>query len=159
MSEIGVMLDTSFFIRLLDKADPLHGNALGYFKYFLENDYQLYISTIAIAEYCVRGKIDELPIKNLRILPFNLDHGQKTGELAKFIFENNGKLTLSNRNLIPNDTKLFAQAEKELGVSIYLSSDGESKKIHGLLRLNGLVKFDFFDLNAPYDEAFGVLNL
>lgn len=159
MNNQRVLLDTSFFIRLLDESDPLHRNAIGYFKYFLEKEFELLISTIGVAEYCVRGNLDELPLRNLKILPFNLDHAQKTGELAKFIFENKGKLTLSNRNLIPNDTKLFAQAEKEPGVSIYLSSDGESKKIHSLLRSHGLVKFDFFDLNTPYDEAFGVLDL
>ncbi|MGX1023886.1 putative nucleic acid-binding protein [Psychroflexus sp. MBR-150] len=33
-----VLLDTSFFIRLLNDEDPLHSNAVNYFKYFLEND-------------------------------------------------------------------------------------------------------------------------
>lgn len=32
----GVLLDTSFFIRLLNANDPLHNNAMGFFKYFLE---------------------------------------------------------------------------------------------------------------------------
>lgn len=57
-----VLLDTSFFIRLLNDEDPLHSNARGYFKYFLEKEIVLKISTISIAEYCVRGKIDELPL-------------------------------------------------------------------------------------------------
>lgn len=33
-----VLLDTSFFIRLLNDEDPLHENAKGFFKYFLDND-------------------------------------------------------------------------------------------------------------------------
>ena len=33
---ISVLLDTSFFIRLLNSEDPLHENAKGYYKYFLE---------------------------------------------------------------------------------------------------------------------------
>lgn len=65
----GVFCDTSFFIRLLDKNDPLHHNAKGYFKYLAERDFQLMISTIAIAEYCVRGDVNELPLKNLQIIP------------------------------------------------------------------------------------------
>ena len=32
-----VLLDTSFFCRLLSKSDPLHENAKGYFRYFLDN--------------------------------------------------------------------------------------------------------------------------
>lgn len=46
MTHKGVFCDTSFFIRLLDKNDPLHSNARGYFRYFTENDYELLISTI-----------------------------------------------------------------------------------------------------------------
>ena len=52
-----------FFIRLLNEEDPLHENALGYFRYFLEHDFVIKISTIAIAEYCVRGEVSELPLK------------------------------------------------------------------------------------------------
>lgn len=87
----GVFCDTSFFIRLLDKTDRLHSNAKGYFKYFTENDYQLQISTIAIAEYCVGGDILDLPLRNIQIIPFNLNHSKRTGEFAKIVFQNKGK--------------------------------------------------------------------
>ena len=72
MEQNCVLLDTSFFIRLLNEEDPLHDNALGYFRYFLENDFVIKISTIAIAEYCVRGEVNELPahpIKSVASLP------------------------------------------------------------------------------------------
>ena len=39
MEQNCVLLDTSFFIRLLNEEDSLHENALGYFKYFLEHDF------------------------------------------------------------------------------------------------------------------------
>lgn len=35
MEQNSVLLDTSFFIRLLNEEDPLHLNALRYFRYFL----------------------------------------------------------------------------------------------------------------------------
>jgi len=54
-----VLLDTSFFIRLLNDEDPLHSNAVGYFKYFLENEIALKTSTITIAEYCVLGALED----------------------------------------------------------------------------------------------------
>jgi len=66
-----VLLDTSFFIRLLNNSDPLHINALGYFKYYLEQGIRMKISTISIAEYCVIGKVSDLPLRNLEILAFN----------------------------------------------------------------------------------------
>jgi hypothetical protein len=79
----------SFFIRLLNDEDPLHSNALGYYKYYLENEIILKISTISIAEYCVLGNLEDLPLKNLQIIPFNLDHAVRTGEFAKVIFTAN----------------------------------------------------------------------
>tara|TARA_R110002072_G_scaffold199584_1_gene357257 strand:- start:227 stop:514 length:288 start_codon:yes stop_codon:yes gene_type:complete len=66
-----VLLDTSFFIRLLNDGDPLHLNAIDYFKHFAENEITMKVSTISIAEYCVKGTVDELPLKKLQILPFN----------------------------------------------------------------------------------------
>lgn len=58
-----VLLDTSFFLRFLKETDPLFKNADGYFRYFLENDIAMVISTISIAEYCVGGDVHELPLK------------------------------------------------------------------------------------------------
>jgi len=39
-----------------------------------DNNIILEVSTISIAEYCVRGSLDELPLMNVQIIPFNLDH-------------------------------------------------------------------------------------
>ncbi len=106
------LLDTSFFIRLLYDEDLLHKNAKGYFKYFLEQEIILKISTISIAEFCEKGKIDKLPLRNVQIIPFNLDHAKRTGQFAEIIFAENkiSKSKLTPRAIIPNDSKLFAQA-------------------------------------------------
>ena len=64
---------------------------------------------------------------------------------------------MSERNIIPNDTKLFAQADCEKAVEFYLSSDTESYKIYNLLRSETTLKFQFIDLNTPYNETFGLL--
>lgn len=156
----GVLLDTSFFIRFLNDADPLFRNALEYYKYFLSNDIKMYISTISIAEYCVGGSILELPLRNLAILPFNLNHATKTGEIAKIVFTKKGKLKLAERNIIPNDSKLFSQADVEKNIIYYLSSDAESIKIYNLLQEEGQKpSFNFIDLNIPPNEYFGYLDL
>jgi len=117
------------------------------------------ISTISIAEYCVGGDVHELPFKNLQILPFNFDHSKRTGEFAKAVFQHKGKLNLKERNIIPNDTKLFAQADCERLVELYLSSDLESKKIYTLLKQTKNPQFKFVDLNTPPNETFGLLDL
>lgn len=154
-----VLLDTSFFIRFLYDRDPLFNNADGYFRYFLQKEIIMMISTISIAEYCVGGDVHELPLRNLQIVPFNLDHSKKTGEFAKIVFQNKGKLKLNERNIIPNDSKLFAQADCEKAIEFYLSSDTESLKIYNLLKQETTPKFQFIDLNTPYNETFGILDL
>lgn len=58
-----VFCDTGFVIRLLDRTSDLHENALGYFRYFLENDYLIRMSTIAVAEFCVKDRIEHLPLQ------------------------------------------------------------------------------------------------
>lgn len=159
MMHKAVLLDTSFFLRFLNDSDPLFKNADGYFRYFLQKEITMMISTISIAEYCVGGDIHELPLRNLQIVPFNLDHSKRTGEFAKIVFQNKGKLKLKERNIIPNDTKLFAQADCEKTVEFYLSSDTESYKVFKLLKQETAPKFQFIDLNTPYNETFGLLNL
>lgn len=159
MTHKAVLLDTSFFLRFLNDSDPLFKNADGYFRYFLQKEITMMVSTISIAEYCVGGDVHELPLRNLQIVPFNLDHSKRTGEFAKIVFQNKGKLKLKERNIIPNDTKLFAQADCEKTVEFYLSSDTESFKIFSLLKKETSPKFQFIDLNTPYNETYGLLDL
>ena len=78
-----------------------------------KNEITMMISTISVAEYCVGGDVHELPLRNLQIIPFNLDHSKRTGEFARIVFQNKRKIKLTERNIIPNDTKLFAQADSE----------------------------------------------
>lgn len=154
-----VLLDTSFFIRLLNDEDPLHKNARDYYKYFLEQEIILKVSTISIAEYCVRGEIGDLPLKNLQILPFNLDHARRTGELAKVVFDNKGALQQANpRTIIPNDSKLFAQADIDKSITHFVTSDGRSLEIQKLLKEKVGVKFDVIYINTPHSEVFGILD-
>lgn len=156
-----VMLDTSFFIRLLNDEDALHSNAVGYFRYFLENEINLKVSTISIAEYCVLGKLEDLPLKNIQIIPFNLKDAERTGEFAKIIFNENKISTekLTPRAIIPNDSKLFAQADLDKTISYFVTSDVRSKNTLALLRNGTTPKFEIITIDIPYSETFGILDL
>jgi hypothetical protein len=157
MARKAVLLDTSFFLRFLNDSDPLFNHADDYFRYFIGNNIAMLISTISIAEYCVGGSVSELPLKNLQILPFNFKHAERAGAFARIVFRNKNKLKLSERNIIPNDTKLFAQADRESAIEFYLSSDSESQKIYNLLKQEDAPKFQFIDLKIPCRETFGYL--
>lgn len=154
-----VLLDTSFFLRFLNERDPLFSNADGYYRYFLENKIELCVSTISIAEYCVKGSLDELPLRHLKIIPFNITHAVRAGEFANLAFRNKGELKLSQRIIIPNDTKLFAQADIDILIKYYLSSDQESNKIFDFLKNSLMPRFQFINISIPYHETFGILNL
>jgi hypothetical protein len=149
-----VLLDTSFFIRFLNVNDPLFENADKYFRYFIEHKMVMIISTISIAEFCIGGNIDELPVKNLQILPFSSKHAERTGKLARIVFQNKGRLKLNDRNIIPNDSKLFAQADYETSIGYYLSSDEESLKIYNLLNKETKIDFKFINLKEPHTKIF-----
>lgn len=155
-----VLLDTSFFIRLLNDEDPLHKNAVGYYKYFLDNDITLKISTISIAEYCVQGKLEELPLRNLQIIPFNLKDAERTGYFANIIFSESKieKENLTPRAIIPNDSKLFAQADLDTTVSHFVTSDIRSGKTLELLKRKTEPKFQMISINNPHSETFGILD-
>lgn len=160
MKHKSVLLDTSFFIRLLNDEDPLHQNAKGYFKYFLENEIILKVSTVSIAEYCVIGAIEELPLRNIQIIPFNLDQAKRTGEFAKVIFAENKTSSekLKPRAIIPNDSKLFAQADLDKSITHFVTSDARSQKTLATLKKGINPHFDIIEISTPYSQTYGVID-
>ena len=176
-----VILDTSFLIRLLSAKDSLHFNAVGYFKYFLENDILMYVSTISVAEYCVNGDASELSLRNVRIIPFNFRHATIAGKFAKALYDARtaNEIIIDNRLIIPNDAKIFAQAncvdeiknfvtsdtwqchrydiETVDEIKNFVTSDTRSEKLISRIASKENVDFEHIDIQIPYTELFGVL--
>ena len=155
-----VILDTSFMIRLLNESDFLHPNAKGYFKYFLENSIPMYFSTISIAEYCVRGDFFDLPFQNIRVLPFNIFHAKEAGFFAHTLFhaKSRGEIDISNRLIIPNDSKLFAQGAIEQDIKYFVTADVKSKKNIDILRKECHAEIEHLGINTPYSSVFGLID-
>ena len=154
-----VLLDTSFLIRLLSEREPLHNNAISYFQYFLQHEFSLKVSTIAISEYCVKGSIDELPLRNLRILPFNYDHAIVAGIISEIVFRLKGTLPMgiSPRTVVPNDSKMFAQADVDIDIDYFVSADTEAKKVYDLIKSERNLRFQYIDINTPSNIYFNEL--
>lgn len=152
------MLDTSFLIRLLKEDEPLHVSAKAYFQYFLENDYVLYVSTVAIAEYCVKGDIDQLPFECIRIIPFNQDHAVIAGRFADTLYQakDKGQYTPDQRLIISNDTKIFAQASA-IGALYFVTSDTKSHKAMDLLAIGNGFSVTHVDIHDPITSFSGTL--
>lgn len=156
-----VLLDTSFLLRLLSQNDPLHSNALGYYKYFLDHAVDMKISTISIAEYCVKGEIIELPLATLKIVPFNFNHATLAGQYARTLFDakNRGDLSVENRLIIPNDSKLFAQATVENDIKYFVTSDTKAANTIKVISAQNEVSFAHMDIHTPYGQTFGCLEM
>jgi len=145
---------------LLNDEDKLHNNAIEYYKYFLENEITLKVSTITIAEYCVLGKLTDLPLVNIQILPFNLKEAQRAGEFANILFtENKVSITSLPRAIIPNDSKLFAQADIDKTITHFVTSDIRSKSTVKMLEIGLKPKFEIISIDVPFSDTFGILDL
>lgn len=123
--------------------------------------WELYVSTIALAEYAVRDAIAHLPLRYFRVVPFNIDHAQQAGDFARAVFEarKNLPVQLDQRAVIANDTKLFAQADVVSTITHYLTADRECEKVYTLLKSVRTPRFQFVHLSAPWHQTFGHLNL
>lgn len=125
-----------------------------------QNEIRIFISTISIAEYCVGGNIDQLPFKNLIVLPFNIKHAEKAGEFGRILYEaqKDKFLEVDERPIIINDAKLFAQADIEERINYYVTSDSRSMNIHNILRVKSNLNFKFIDIRNNLSETFGFLD-
>ncbi|PWB24654.1 hypothetical protein [Flavobacterium sp. HTF] len=154
-----VLIDTCFLIKLLDNTSDLHQNALGYFQYFLKEKIVMKISTISIAEYCVRGDFEDIPIRNLQIINFNLPHAHLAGGFAEIVFRHkrNGAISTDLRSIIPNDTKLFAQASIEESINCFVTCDSKAEAIYKTISSEHKMNFDFWDINITVNDRIGIL--
>lgn len=150
------LLDTSFFIRLLNPEDCLQEQAREYLEYFLNESVALYVSTIAISEFCVKGSLEMLPLNCLRILPFNLCHAEASGTLYAQVQElkGNGQSLGIQRNVVTNDCKMFAQANVE-GFDYFVSSDSKAGTL--LSRIGESIHFRFIDISNSIQSEMGIL--
>lgn len=127
---ISILLDTSFLITLADPSRPHHPVAQRYFREAIAHDAPLYLSVIVASEFQVKQAVTDLPLRNLQVLPFNIDHAMTAGNLMRRIQRDPG----DDRLAVKDDVKLLAQAICE-SISHILTED-ESTLCKYLARLN-----------------------
>lgn len=115
----------------------------------------LYISTIAIAEYCVRGVREDLPLQIIRILPYTMPHAQETARLAGQMQVHRSSLE-GSRDAVKGDCKMFAQANVE-AFDYFLSSDTKASQLCQRLG-EGFAGFRFIDISETPSSVFGHLD-
>lgn len=151
-----MLLDTSFFMHLLDPDKQWYQQAHSYMRCFMESNWTMYLSTIALAEWCVRGNMHQLPLENLQILPFAVSHAERAGIFTSIALQNRSNES-GQRTLVKNDTKLFAQADEKKDITHYLFSDEKSEKLfQQIVRSGYQPRFRFTSLCLPIEQTLPV---
>ena len=140
-----VLLDSGFLIRLMNPDEVLHKVALDLFRSFVTLGITCKVSTIALAEYGVKGELRYLPSSYLQYIPFDIHHAELAAIFMRTILrvKQERGAVIQPRAIIPNDTKMFAQASVEKDVFAFVSADSEAKKVYSLLEKPD---FDFIDI-------------
>lgn len=159
MTGVGsVLLDCSFCIHLLKEDAEYHQNAMDYFKYFLEEKIEIFLSTIVVSEYAVADDPDNLLSLNaFRILEFDYLDAKTAGSFFSSIKGNEQLRKIEQRKVIINDVKLFAQIQNRK-IDAYITSDRKSlRKIKEPLEEHENLKVIFIDIAVPLNECLGRL--
>jgi predicted nucleic acid-binding protein len=146
---ISALLDTSFFITLADPSRAHHMVARHYFTEALQQGCPLYLSAIVASEFQVKQAVTDLPLRNLNVLPFNIDHAMMAGQLMKVLKRDRG----DDRAVVKDDVKLIAQMVCE-SITHVLTED-HSTLAKYLLKLNdaGHTKGRSILLKEGFDPA------
>jgi predicted nucleic acid-binding protein len=116
-----VLLDTSFLISFANPDRPQHDVARQYFRECIHRQIPMYLSAIVVSEFQVRQAINDLPLRNFVVLPFNVDHAMRCGILVRQLARD----AADDRVRVKDDFKLIAQCDCE-GISHLLSEDAST---------------------------------
>lgn len=116
-----VLLDTSFLISLSDPARSHHTSALAYYRECVRRQVPMYLSTIVISEFQVKQAINDLPLRNFVVLPFNVDHAMRCGLILRTMARD----PEDDRVRVKDDFKLLAQCDCE-AISHLISEDAST---------------------------------
>jgi PIN domain nuclease of toxin-antitoxin system len=116
-----VLLDTSFLISFADSSRPNHATAHSYYRECVRRQIHMYLSTVVISEFQVKQAINDLPLRNFVVLPFNIDHAMKCGLLIRSLPRD----PEDDRVRVKDDFKLVAQCDCE-AISHLISEDAST---------------------------------
>jgi predicted nucleic acid-binding protein len=144
-----VLVDTSFLITLSDPARAHHVTAQSYFRTCIERRVPLFLSCIVISEYQVRQAINDLPLRNFIVLPFNVDHAMASGLLVKSLPRDGA----DDRVRVKDDFKLIAQCQCERITHVLTEDASTLTKYVDRLRGEGRVETRSILLRSGFDAS------
>lgn len=144
-----MLLDTSFLISFTDPARAHHAAAIAYYRECVRRQVPMYLSTIVISEFQVKQAINDLPLRNFVVLPFNVDHAMRCG----LIIRSMDRDPEDDRVRVKDDFKLLAQCDCE-AISHLISEDASTlAKYLDRARETGLAATKVVLLREGFDAA------
>ena len=111
-----ILVDTGYLINLSDYKNRDNGQvALSYQEYFINNQFNLLLSSIVVAEFHQRQDIkDILKLKVFKALPYNINDAVATASILEQYPRgkaNNIRSSATSRAEFKDDYKIIGQAE------------------------------------------------
>lgn len=146
------VVDTGFLISLVGRNRPCHQAARSYYKYFLDNSVVMLLPTVVIAEFSIVQPVTDLPLRNFRVLPFNLPEAVKCAELNAHHYRHQ----LGNagqRDSVKDDFKIIAQAVVQEARLFVTEDETTLCKYCERLKADSKIEFRVIKLSGGFDEA------
>ena len=149
----GVILDTSFLIKLVDSTCKENQAAKAHWAYFASNDIRVFLPTIVVSEFQTQDQIPDFIYSSAILLPFNFNDAETCAKInfPKPEDRSGTKGQPGARQAIKDDIKIIAQAINE-NVSFAISGDAETflkfvKRLNaeGKTACRGIALTDKFD--------------
>lgn len=150
-----VLVDTSFLITLYDnrKERVNHKVAKKYYKYFLDHEITMRLSTIVTSEYHQQASvIDIIASTNYIPLPFNVLDSLKVSDVAHAL-GSEARSGSGGRAEFKDDLKLIAQAIEHDIDYVITEDEGTLAKYCRRLHKVGILKAQVIVLSEGYDES------
>ncbi|MDP2449861.1 MAG: hypothetical protein Q8M68_10115 [Polaromonas sp.] len=109
----------------------------------------MYLSTIVISEFQVKQAINDLPLRNFVVLPFNVDHAMRCG----LIIRSMARDPEDDRVRVKDDFKLLAQCDCETVSHLFSEDASTLAKYLDRARDGGLAATKVVLLRDGFDES------
>jgi hypothetical protein len=146
----GVLIDTSFLITLADKSRVRHETARSYWRYFLENQIPVFLSSIVVSEFCMKQEIPPDMLRCCVVLPFNWDDAQCAAKLDWKRLRPAG----IERDALKDDIKIIAQAAIADAEFVITDDSDSFYRYCKSFKEAGEVQFKAIKLEDGFDRAF-----
>jgi hypothetical protein len=144
----GVFLDTSYLITLADPKRERHTVAKRYYQEFLARKMPMAISAIVVAEFCMRQKLETLPLQQLILIPFNHEDAIAAAGLDYKPFQKPGV----DRQSLKDDFKIIGHAQNR-NFGYLVTDDADTMYPYcEALRNAGQVKLRIIKLQSGFTE-------